>query len=169
MKTLKYLLVIIMAGLFLSFFACDDDDNDNNDNTEKFVDAPYLICANRNPGGVGFDFEYQGEKGGANYIDSLWTIGFTYDIKVKTIKAEKPDGEIAGMPHFTLASNVEAVNYSAIDPTCVGYTAFQNLTSADLLDFDFGTDDESFDISTLPLGNTGKPYQSDVSKEFKKL
>jgi hypothetical protein len=172
MKNLKYSLAILMAGLFLSFYACDDDDDDNNnDNTEQFTSlcSPYLVCANRNPGGVGFDFEYNEEKGGANYIDSLSVSDFTYDIKVLTIKAEKTDEDLAGMPHFLLTDNVEAVNYSAIDPTCVGYTAFQNLTNADLLNFDFETDDSSFDLSTLTIGKTGKPLQSEVTEEFKKL
>ncbi|MBI9055766.1 MAG: hypothetical protein JEY96_18235 [Bacteroidales bacterium] len=172
MKNLKYSLAILMAGLFLSFYACDDDDDDNNnDNTEQFTSlcSPYLVCANRNPGGVGFDFEYNDEKGGANYVDSLSVSDFTYDIKVKTIKAEKTDRDLAGMPYFTLANNVEAVNYSAIDPTCVGYTTFQNLTNADLLAFDFETDDASFDLSTLTVGETGKPLQSEVTDEFKKL
>jgi len=34
--------------------------------TQQFVglESPYLICASRNPGGVGFDFVYKGAKGG---------------------------------------------------------------------------------------------------------
>lgn len=96
MNTYKYIL-IILTGLFFTFTSCEkDDDNNNNDNQEQFqsLNSPYLICANRNPGGVGFDFVYDGETGGANYLDSLTVSDFEYDIIIRTIKAEKPDGSL---------------------------------------------------------------------------
>ena len=41
----------------------EDEDNDLKPNEEEFgsLESPYLICAGRNPGGVGFDFEYNNE------------------------------------------------------------------------------------------------------------
>ena len=171
MNTYKYIL-IILTGLFFTFTSCEkDDDNNNNDNQEQFqsLNSPYLICANRNPGGVGFDFVYNGETGGANNLDSLTVSDFAYDIKTRTIKAEKPDGSLGGMPYIALAADVEAVNYSAIDPTCIGYTAYQNLTNSDLQTISFESDDTSFDLSSLATGTTGQPLMSEAQAEYQKL
>lgn len=171
MNTYKYIL-IILTSLFFTFTSCEkDDDDNNNNNQEQFqsLNSPYLICANRNPGGVGFDFVYDGETGGANNLDSLTVSDFAYDIKIRTIKAEKPDGSLGGMPYITLAADAEAVNYSAVDTTCIGYTAYQNLTNSDLQTISFESDDTGFDLSNLTTGTTGQPLMSEVQAEYQKL
>ncbi len=170
---LKHLISIALIGLLVIFSACSDDADNNvvGTDTEIFEakSSPYLICANRNPGGVGFDFEYDSNRGGANFMDSLSVIDFTADAIIRTIKGEKPDGTLAGMPFFKLADNVQAINYSSIDTNCVGYTAFQNLTEANLQSFTYQSDDVGFDLDALPTGNTGKHYKSDLENEYKKL
>lgn len=170
MNTLKYLLIILTTGLFFTFTSCKKDDS-NNDNQEqlKSIESPYLICAGRNPGGVGFDFEYNGKKGGANNLDLLSVSDFKYDIKIHVIKAEKPDGSLGGMPYIALAANAKAVNYSTVDPACKGYTAYKNLTKDNLQTFSFKSDDTSFNLSNLTAGTTGKPLMSKVKAEYNKL
>ncbi len=170
MSIFKQLLIV--ATVALLFSSCEEDDNNKpNNNQEQFqsLNSPYLICANRNPGGIGFDFEYNEEAGGANNLDSLSVDDFNYDMKIRTIKAEKPDGSIAGMPYITLATDTKAVNYSSIDVSCKGYIAFTNLTTDNLQTFTFDSDDTSFDISNLTTGDTGKPLMSDVVNEYNKL
>ena len=173
MKKLNFAILLFVSISFVFFSSCekDDDTNNNNNNQEQFKSliSPYLICASRNPGGIGFDFEYKGKTGGANNLDSLSVSNFEYDLMIKTIKAEKPDGTLGGMPYIALAVNAEAVNYSAVDTTCKGYTAFQNVTKSNLKDFTFESDDTGFDLSNLTTGNTGKPLMSEVNKEYKKL
>ncbi|MDP8238789.1 MAG: hypothetical protein P9X24_06850 [Candidatus Hatepunaea meridiana] len=170
MKT--HISVLILAVLLIALTSCDDDNNNVvNPVEEQFVSlsSPYLICATRNPGGVGFDFEYSGEQGGANNLDSLTVSDFAYDAIIRTVKAEKPDGCLGGMPYIALASNAEAVNYSAVDTTCKGYPAYQNLVESDLLSFTFAKDDSDFNLSDLTKGDTGKPLLNEVKAEFNKL
>lgn len=171
MKT-RQIFSIVLVGLFIFLTACDNDDNKiAGPEGPQFqsLSSPYLICASRNPGGVGFDFEYAGEKGGANNLDSLSVSDFTYDAKIITIKAEKPDGTLGGMPYFALATTTEAVNYSSVDTTCKGLAAFQNLTKDNIKAVTFSPDDTSFDLSNLETGTTGKPLMGKVQAEYKKL
>jgi hypothetical protein len=174
MKTKFWLFLAIfpfLAGAVL--VSCDENGNENPDPNEgnfTCLESPYLICATRNPGGVGFDFEYDGEAGGANYIDSTSVTDFEEDIVIKTIKGEKPDGSLGGAPYFKLYDNsVGAVNYSSVDTSCKGLTAFNNLNSSNIQDYTLQNDDESFDVSAVPTGNTGKPIMADLMTEYGKL
>ena len=174
MKTSRNLLFAIVAFTFggILFTSCEIDEPDEQTPTvSQFVslENPYLICANRNPGGVGFDFEYKGEKGGANNMDSLSVSDFEYDLVVKTIKAEKPDGSLGGAPFIQLHETVKAVNYSTIDTTCKGYSDFQNLNSTNIQNYTLQSDDQSFDIANVPVGTTGRPLMQDLNQEFNKL
>jgi hypothetical protein len=171
MKSYK-LILMVMIGLVLSFTGCSSDDNNGvQPQGEQFqsIDSPYLICATRNPGGVGFDFEYNGETGGPNHMDSLSVSDFEYDIKIRTIKAQNPDESLNGMPFIVLGSGVEAVDYSRYYPDCKGFTDFQNLTLSNVQSYTLGTDDPSFDLTSLTPGTTGKPLKSDVQAEYAKL
>jgi len=174
MKPLRNSVFVIVALTFWSvlFTSCEKDEvDDPNPSETKFVslENPYLICANRNPGGVGFDFEYKGEKGGANNMDSLTVTDFEYDLKIRTIKAEKPDGSLAGTPFIQLYETVKAVNYSSIDTTCKGYTDFQNLNAANIQNYSSQSDNVSFDISTVATGTTGSPLMQNLNQELNKL
>lgn len=174
MKQLKSSILVFAAltiGAVL-FTACEKDEDDNpTPNESQFIslESPYLICAGRNPGGVGFDFEYNGEKGGANNLDSLTVDDFTYDLKIRTIKGEKPDGSLGGAPYIQLSANAQAVNYSAVDTTCKGISDFTNLNSSNIQTYTLQSDDSSFDISTVPTGSTGSPLMQDLMQEYNKL
>jgi hypothetical protein len=159
-----------MASAVLVSCSDDDDDEEIVENNFKSLESPYLVCANRNPGGTGFDFQYMGEKGGANYLDSLSVEDFDEDVWIKTIKGEKPDGSLGGAPYIKLFDNtVEAVNYSTVDTECKGFTNFNNLNSTNVKSYTLKKDNDSFDISSVPTGTTGKPIMTDLMTEYKKL
>ncbi|MCK5134651.1 MAG: hypothetical protein KAR19_02590 [Bacteroidales bacterium] len=174
MKTKSWLFLALFTFLAGTVFvACDENGNNDPDPNEgKFesLESPYLICANRNPGGVGFDFEYREDTGGGNNIDSTTVTDFEEDIVIKTIKGEKPDGSLGGAPYIKLYDNsVEAVNYSSVDPSCTGMTGFNALSSSNIQSYSLQNDDESFDVSTVPTGDTGKPIMADLMTEYGKL
>lgn len=173
MKTINLLFwaSIITGSLLLAACDKDDDDEKPSPTNNEFVslESPYLICANRNPGGVGFDFEYNGTKGGGNNLDSLSVVDFAYDLKIRTIKGEKPDGSLGGAPFIELYETVEAVNYTAIDTDCAGYTDFTNLSIENLANLTFASDDNSFNISSVATGTTGNPLMQPLMQEFNKL
>ncbi|MGD8781718.1 MAG: hypothetical protein PVH88_22475 [Ignavibacteria bacterium] len=170
----KYHLLFISLFVVVLFLAgCSDDDDDNPvDSTEQELvglTSPFLICASRNPGGVGFDFGYNSKAGGANNMDSLSVDDFDYDILIKTVKAEKTDGSLGGMPYIALSGNALAVNYSGVDATCTGYSAYEALTLSALQSYTLKSDDDDFDLSDLTTGDTGKPLMAEVKAEYAKL
>lgn len=174
MKTLskKVFTAIVTVAIVFGLSSCTkDDDNGKNPDTNEFVkiESPYLICAGRNPGGIGFDFLYKNEKGGANYMDSLSVADFEQDIVIRTIRAERPNGTLGGAPFIKLAESVQAANYSAFDTTCLGIENFNNLNMSNIKEYTLAYDDDSFDISNVATGNTGQPLMSELAKEFKKL
>lgn len=165
--------VLVCFIFSILFVACDDDDEvaPESSKSESFVtlSSPYLICANRNPGGIGFDFEYKSEKGGANNLDSVTVSDFEYDIMIRTISAEKADGALAGMPFFKLKDGVQAVNYSAVDSTCKGLVAFRELTASNLKNYAFKSDDSGFSLDNVSKGTTGKLLVDELLVEYAKL
>lgn len=170
LNSLKFLCLVLFVGL--SFTACNEDDNPDEQgsgSTFENIESPYLICASRNPGGVGFDFVYSETEGGANNMDSLSVDDFAYDLKIRTIKGEKTDGSNGGSPFIQLHEDAMAVNYSAIVTTCVGITKFNALSASDLQSYSLSSDDTSFDVSDLETGDTGCPLMSALNKEYKKL
>jgi len=163
---------VALTFLLMLFTSCEKDEDDNpipNKNQFVSLESPYLICANRNPGGVGFDFEYNGEKGGANNLDSLTVVDFTYDLNIRTIKGEKPNGSLGGAPYIQLSATAQAVNYSAVDTTCKGITDFTNLNSSNIQKYTLQFDDVSFNISSVPTGETGSPLMQVLMQEYNKL
>lgn len=171
MKRVKLPIYCLFALLMLGFVACEEENGDNPDGEKKFtsLESPYLICAGRNPGGIVFDFEYNGDKGGANYTDTLSVDDFEYDILIKTIKGEKDDESLGGAPYIQLHENVEAVNYTAVDTDCKGITKYNSLSASNVKTYTFGSDDTSFDTSNLTIGDTGAPLMSALKTEYKKL
>ncbi len=173
MKTLKNSVIIFVTLAFWSILltSCKKDVDKPITPVSKFVslENPYLICSSRNPGGVGFDFEYKGEKGGANNMDSLTVSDFEYDLKIRTIKAEKPDGSLGGSAFIQLYETVKAVNYSSVDTTCKGYSDFQNLTSSNIQNYTLQSDNSSFNLASVPVGTTGSPLMQNLNQELNKL
>jgi hypothetical protein len=174
MKSFKSLIIVtaVLAFWSIFFISCEKDDiEDPSENENQFIslESPYLICASRNPGGVGFDFEYKGEKGGANNLDSLTVSDFVYDLKIRVIKGEKPDGSLGGAPYIQLSATIKAINYSAIDTTCKGQSDFKNLNSSNIQNYTLQSDDASFDISSVSAGETGSPLMQQLTQEYNKL
>jgi hypothetical protein len=173
MKRYIGILSAIVALFAIALTACENDnDDDKKSTTGEFssLSSPYLICTNRNPGGVGFDFEYNNQTGGANNMDSLTVTDFTIDALVKTIKADNA-GTAAAVNYITLNNNALAVNYSAVDPNCTGLTDFESLTYeiANAKNLKFISDSTGFDISALNTGTSGRPLLSEVNIHLKKL
>lgn len=172
-QCLRKLTVFTAAILLVCMVSCsndDDDDSENSDETFTAISSPYLICANRNPGGVGFDFEYEGKIGGANNMESLSVSDFEADIVVKTIKSDK-DGTAAAINYITLSNGAEAINYSSMDATCKGYTMFQSLTYATAFanNITFSPDEASFSLTGLTTGTSGSPLMAEVNEQITKL
>ena len=170
-KVLSPFFVVLAAVMFFIVSCENDDDEDKNDkkNGFKSLESPYLICAGRNPGGVGFDFVYDGEKGGANNIDSLTVSDFECDLKIRTIKGEKGDGSLGGAPFIQLNPAVEAINYSLIDTACKGIAKYNALSTSNIKDFTLEQDDASFDVSLVKKGKTGAPLMGKLQAEYSKL
>jgi len=146
MKTWKSSLSILVLSILCVVLStsCEKEGNEDpkNDNDQfESLTSPYLICASRNPGGVGFDFEYAGKKGGANNLDDPTVEDFTYDVKILTIKGEKPDGTLGGAPYIQLSATAKAVNYSAVDTSCKGFTDFTNLNKSNIQNYTLRTPD----------------------------
>ncbi len=173
MKRHKIFFYSIIVALFtLIVVSCEEDDDNNKVEKEsefESLQSPYLICAGRNPGGVGFDFEYNGKKGGANNIDKPSVDDFEYDLIIRTIKGEKGDGSLGGASYIQLFSTNEAVNYSTVDASCKGFNKFNALTSADLQTYTFSSDDASFDVASVEKGETGAPLMGKLQSEYNKL
>jgi hypothetical protein len=176
---MKTILIIFIGLMFcINFYSCEKDEQNNNNNNQigtfVSIESPYLICANRNPGGVGFDFVYHDSEGGANNMDSLSVSDFEYDVIIKVIKGEKPDGSLKGMPFIKLCGDssdmtVGALNYSEIDTTCIGESGFNSLSYDDLPSLNFEYDSPDFTTDGLITGNTGKPLVSELNKQYAKL
>ena len=103
-KTLFYGLIILIG---ISLASCSDDSSTapttaGGGNNFEGLESPYLICAGRNPGGIGFDFEYKSAVGGAYNIDANEIADLAADMIIKTVKSEKPDGTLCGMPYIAL-------------------------------------------------------------------
>lgn len=168
---LKSFMFILLSGFV--FVSCDkNDDPEPEESTSTFtsLSSPYLICANRNPGGVGFDFEYDGKTGGANNMDSLTVDDFEADVVLKTIKADS-DGSTASANMMTLNNGAQAVSYSSVDASCKGYTAFQNLTygTASSKGLTFSSDGADYTLSGLTNGTSGFPLLTEVNAQIAKL
>lgn len=174
MKTWKSSLSILVLSILCVVLStsCEKEGNEDpkNDNDQfESLTSPYLICASRNPGGVGFDFEYAGKKGGANNLDDPTVEDFTYDVKILTIKGEKPDGTLGGAPYIQLSTNSKAINYTTIDHSCTGISDFTNLNQSNIQNYLLQSDGSSFDLTSLPTGSTGSPLMQQLLQEYNKL
>jgi hypothetical protein len=169
-KKATAILAMTIIGAFV--IGCDEETNPAGNTQSQFeaLASPYLICVGRNPMGVGFDFMYNGEAGGANNLEAPSVEDFLWDIKVITSKAEKTDGNHQGMPRIQLASGVQAVNYSAVESSCKGVTAYENLSVVDGSSLTWQSDGADFSMSGLTEGpTTGLPVMEEVQQQYQKL
>jgi predicted Fe-Mo cluster-binding NifX family protein len=173
MNKITFPFYALFALLMLVAVSCEKEKDDNDPVAEyKFesLETPYLICAGRNPGGIGFDFEYNGNMGGAfNIDDSTFSANLEYDLKIRTVKGEKSDGSLGGAPFVQLHEEAKAVNYSAVDTTCTGMAKFNALTSSGIKDYTLASDDASFNVSSVATGKTGAPLMGKLQNEYVKL
>ncbi len=169
-----------MSGFItIKYFYQADGSTDLSDDTEAEVfeslSSPYLICANRNPGGVGLDFVYKGKAGGTQNMDE--SPDLKYDLYIKTIKGEKTDGTTGGMPAAVLfgdSSNVdnavkafEASSLASVATGDDGYNALTAVTAE--ISAGLRADAAGFTLEELETGSTGSPLMSAINAQYKKL
>ena len=171
-----FFVVILAFVISFSIVACEDNEEEEQ---PVYLESPYLICANRNPGGVGFDFVIDGKNGGVQYMDEYPE--FEYDVLIKTIKVEKPDSTSGGAPaaylygdssdvtNATLAFNTSSLE--SIGTGSEGYNVVISVTAE--ITAGLQADKAGFDLSGVPAGPvTGLPLMSGpngVGKQYQKL
>lgn len=128
---------------------------------------PYLVCAGRNPAGIGFDFIYQKQKGGALEMALLEDEMYQevdVDMVIRTIKAEK-DGKPMGCPFIQLFHGAKALKYSEKS----GIQAYKTLSKICIEPSQFGMDQEGFDVNRISVNASGFRDYALVRKQFNKL
>ncbi len=106
----KITILILFLSLTLIISNCQKDRNNPLDpKADNYIEpippvtSPFLICANRNPGGVGFDFVMDGEKGAAYNLDEVPDL--EWDVYIKVYKGVTNDGgNLFGKPFIKLYS-----------------------------------------------------------------
>jgi len=169
----------VSGFITFKYFYQADGSTDLADDSEaavfESINSPYLVCANRNPGGVGFDFVFKGKAGGAQNMDE--SPDLKYDLYIKTIKGEKPDGSQGGMPAVVLfgdSSNVgsavrafEASTLASVATGDDGYNALKAVTAE--ITAGLRADAAGFTLEGLETGSTGSPLMSAINVQYKKL
>jgi hypothetical protein len=163
----------------IKYFYQADGSTDLSDDSEATVfeslQSPYLVCASRNPGGVGFDFVFKGKTGGAQNMDE--SPDLKYDLYIKTVKGEKPDGSLGGMPAVVLYGDssdvsdaVFAFEASSLASISTGDAGYDAVTSASTeIKAGLRADAAGFSMEGLESGGTGNPLMSAINKQYKKL
>jgi len=169
----------ISGFITLKYFYQADGSTDLADDSEAAVfeslSSPYLICASRNPGGVGFDFVFKGKAGGAQNMDE--SPDLKYDLYIKTIKGEKPDGSQAGMPAVILfgdsssvGSAVKAFEASSLESNATGDAGYNALTAVTSeITVGLRADAAGFTLTGIETGATGSPTVNALNAQYKKL
>ena len=131
----KNLLFLLSAFALLLIPGCDYSGDDDKAGVSP-VESPYLICVNRNPGGVGFDFD----SGVAYNLDE--NPNMDWDLRIKTLKGHKdanPRIGYKGRPVIDLAGvspgGVSGYRHSTgVDETA--YNAFASSDATGTFTFD---------------------------------
>lgn len=171
-KTVKLLVLVVF--IFVTCISCSKDEEKvipNYDGKFYPLNPPYILCIGQNPGGIVFDFIYNGEKAGANNFDYPSVKDIDPDLMIKNSKCKLPQGMTGGggMPHFRLCKGASAINYTEINPKCKGFNKYEELIKSEVMGLKFKEDDSSFDLSKLELTDWGVPSYKDMINEFKKL
>ncbi len=127
----KITILILFLSLTLIISNCQKERNnpldpkaDNYIEPVPPVTSPYLICANRNPGGVGFDFVMDNEKGAAYNLDEVPDL--EWDVYIKTYKGVTNDGgNLLGKPFIKLYSTTVLAKVVSTNGE-TGYNAITN-------------------------------------------
>ncbi len=145
-KIMSLAIVLAACAGAMSLAGCFWDDSDDDDPSAQEVTSPFLICANRNPGGVGIDLD----SGKAYNIDDY--PGFDWDIRIKTMKGAQVTAakalSLVGGPYIKLRESVVSAvkwstagssNYDAI--TLSAYNASGLSPIAGIAEIDLSTVD----------------------------
>ncbi len=165
---------LITVALSAMFFLSGCDDSSSDESSES-IKKKYLICAGRNPGGVGINLD----SGESKDFDNDAT--FDWDVKIRTFKgkdttagAPKPFG---GRPYIALRGMgaVKAYKYAE-----AGQTAFDGLSNSDVVEASFAGDTiDDVDKDIVPrvqhngadvlLYNDGNPGNDDLKEQYGEL
>ena len=144
----KNLLVFSVFAL-LMLPGCDDSGDDSNSIVVLPVDSPYLICVNRNPGGVGFDFD----SGVAYNLDE--NPYMDWDLRIKTHKGHKdanPRSGYKGRPVIDLAGGAPDGVSGYLHANSVVESDYTDFALTDVVDANFVFDPvDDYDISTVAV------------------
>lgn len=171
---LMFGIVLTLSVLCVSCSETNDDEVINQkevvtpDSKVVFTAAnPYLVCAGRNPAGIGFDFSYQSQKGGALEMalleDEMYQ-NVQVDMVIRTIKAEK-DGKPMGCPFIQLFHGATALEYSETS----GIEAYNTLSTVALDPSSFELDKVGFDVNSIAVSASGFRNYALVRQQFNKL
>jgi hypothetical protein len=181
---LTFIFAIALAFVAaISLIGCGEDDGvDEIVTGGTSIDAPplespFLICAGRNPEGVGFDFISDNPGVAYNMSEAP---DLEYDILIRVLKAETPDGEVKGNPYVKLYGDVggppdavmafDASSLSNVQTGDAGYNALTGVTD-DILS-GLQKDLAGFDLDGVEKGEFGFPLfagEGNLSDQLKKL
>ncbi|HOO71520.1 MAG TPA: hypothetical protein PK926_07140 [Spirochaetota bacterium] len=142
----KNLLLLLSAFALLMVPGCDDSSDDDSSKVSP-VESPYLICVNRNPGGVGFDFD----SGIAYNLDE--NPDMDWDLRIMTHKGHKdanPRLGHKGRPVIDLAGTSSGGASGYRHGNSVDETAYGAFGLSDVVDSSFAFDPvDGYDISNV--------------------
>jgi hypothetical protein len=174
-QLLSAIVFLIVAGLL----ACDGEDEflpDEVTGTFKAVEGPFVLNQDRYPEGVGFDFVYREEAGGANYLDSLSVSDFKYDVAIKPMVLESKEGPVMHTAYAVLYGDVNhrtnaalAINYSEYDSTMRGHADYEDLELEAAKTGTERADQGTINMREVDNGGTGFPLETQFLIELKKL
>jgi hypothetical protein len=182
MRMFMYDLAILslIAAMAIAIAGCGDDDDKTPTgpiSQVESLESPFLICGSRNPGGVGFDF-VSARDGVAYNMDELPDL--EYDLLVRTIKVERPDGNVGGAPYADLYGDTEgpvdaakafnASSLGSIETGDAGYDALTAVTAE--ITAGLAHDAAGFNLSGVSKGDTGFPLYAgagNAAAQYKKL
>lgn len=148
-------MLLLLSISLITISGCEEDD-DSTLNAEEQT-SPYLICANRNPGGVGIDLD----SGKAYSIDDYED--YSWDLHVKTYKGVMESSgspAIAGCPFIKLKDTT----VSAYVYTATGKTAYESITLADVTDLGYSADTiTSIALDSVDTVQSGEFTESEMS------
>lgn len=152
--------ILLMSSIVVLGVSCASDSSDDDEKTSSALESPYLICASRNPGGVGFDFV--SDRSGVAYdLDKIPDL--EYDLKIKSVKAYKnvkgevlkkgaPYAELYGTSTDNTANAAEAVRVTGI----TGITGYGTIATAGMAQsYTYGLDTKNFSKTGLDASSDG--------------
>jgi hypothetical protein len=143
LKTNKSIhFTLLLCSIFL-FWGCDDSSSDDNDISQ--VSSPFLICASRNPGGVGIDLDSSTAYNLDDKSDFVW------DIRIKTYKGVKSNSgtaALAGAPFIKL----KGTSLTAYQWSTYGETNYNAITLSNIVEGSLAADSvEEIDIASVDV------------------